>query len=382
MGDCTHCVRPKSRRSSKNFFLRYFRVHLVARRSVWRSSLREPSVSRTLTQQRQAKFAWSQRRKLLTGPAGGKRKKLCFWSRPSSKVKHSIASFSRSGLRRVTVQRSSGTYTRRPPPFLAQIGPDDRTNTLEWRESCSLLSWFAAKFQKNRRLCFVDCSKEVVLSSRIWQQCCAHSIGKCSEMKGVHVVVVVRQYQCPGKRRRSKNWCGFQESPPKGAETWTPSKGFPIGRAAWTSRPGRVSLRCFGKQGGWWERSGYRRVVYVTGRVVGVGCTNRLAGGDKAYWRALCSSKNRCCPMTMHALSRWQRMPFDLSSLNKGTSCRRSFCSGRLKSSFKNISVPLSFFRADMTAVLVTLFFVRTRRGRGRGDTDAGIDLSFAGVWG
>ena len=110
------------------------------------------------------------------------------------------------------------------------------------------------------------------------------------------------------------------------------------------------------------------------GEVVGVGCTNRLAGGDKAYCRALCSSKNRCCPMTRHALSRWQRMPFDLSSLNKGTSCRRSFCSGRLKSSFKNISVPLSFFRADMTAVFVALFFVRTRRGRGRGDTDAGIE--------
>ena len=94
-----------------------------------------------------------------------------------------------------------------------QVGPDDRTKTLESRESCSLLSWFAAKFRKNRRLCFVGCPKEVALSSRICQQYCAHSIGKCSEMKGVHVVVVVRQYQCPGKRKRSKNWCGFQERP-------------------------------------------------------------------------------------------------------------------------------------------------------------------------
>ena len=99
VGDCTHCVhvRPKSRKSSINFVPAVFRVHLVVRRSVWRSSLREPSVSRTLIQQRQAKFAWSQRRKLLTGPAGGngKRQKF-FWSRESSKVKHSIASFSRS----------------------------------------------------------------------------------------------------------------------------------------------------------------------------------------------------------------------------------------------------------------------------------------------
>ena len=110
-----------------------------------------------------------------------------------------------------------------------QIGPDDRTNTLEWRESCSLLSWFAAKFQKNRRLCFVDCPKEVVLSSRICQQCCAHSIRKCSEMKGVHVVVVVRQYQCPGKRKRSKNWCGFQESPRRAPKRGPPRRASLLG---------------------------------------------------------------------------------------------------------------------------------------------------------
>ena len=54
------------------------------------------------------------------------------------------------------------------------------------------------------------------------------------------------------------------------------------------------------------------------GEVVGVGCTNRLAGGDKAYCRALCSSKNRCCPMTRHALSRWQRMPFESKLLEQG----------------------------------------------------------------
>ena len=59
-----------------NFVPAVFRVHLVVRRSVWRFSLREPSVSWTLIQQRQAKCAWSQRRKPLTGPAGGKRQKF------------------------------------------------------------------------------------------------------------------------------------------------------------------------------------------------------------------------------------------------------------------------------------------------------------------
>ena len=94
-----------------------------------------------------------------------------------------------------------------------QVGPDDRTNTLESRESCSLLSWFAAKFRKNRRLCFVGCPKEVALSSRICQQYCTHSIGKCSEMKGVHVVVVVHQYQCPERESGRKKWCGFRSVP-------------------------------------------------------------------------------------------------------------------------------------------------------------------------
>ena len=150
-----------------------------------------------------------------------------------------------------------------------QIGPDDRTNTLEWRESCSLLSLFAAKFRKNRRLCFVDCPKEVVLSSRICQQCCAHSIGKCSEMKGVHVVVVVRQYQCPGRESGRKIGVVFRRVPRRAPKRGPPRRASLLGGAAWTSRPGRVLLRCFGKQGGWWERSGYRRVVYVTGRSLG-----------------------------------------------------------------------------------------------------------------
>ena len=207
----THCVRPKSRRSSMNFVPAVFRVHLVVRRSVWRSSLREPSVSWTLIQQRQAKCAWSQRRKPLTGPAGGKRQNFSGQER----VRRSNIRLPRF-LDRVYVESQ---YKGHPVHTLGdllrflQVGPDERTKTLESRESCSLLSWFAAKFRKNRRLCFVGCPKEVALSSRICKQYCAHSIGKCSEMKGVHVVVVVRQYQCPGKRKRSKNWCGFQERP-------------------------------------------------------------------------------------------------------------------------------------------------------------------------
>ena len=54
------------------------------------------------------------------------------------------------------------------------------------------------------------------------------------------------------------------------SENVDPLEGPPIDREAWTSRPGRVLPRCFKKQGGWWERSRYRRVVYVTGRSLGV----------------------------------------------------------------------------------------------------------------
>ena len=186
VGDCTHCVRPKSRRSSMNFVPAVFRVHLVVKRSVWRSSLREPSVSWTLIQQRQAKCAWNQRRKPLTGPAGGKRQKNFLVKREFEGQTFDCLVF----LDRVYVESQ---YKGHPVHTLGdllrflQVGPDERTKTLESRESCSLLSWFAAKFRKNRRLCFVGCPKEVALSSRICKQYCAHSIGKCSEMKGVHV---------------------------------------------------------------------------------------------------------------------------------------------------------------------------------------------------
>ena len=147
-----------------------------------------------------------------------------------------------------------------------------------------------------------------------------------------------------GKEKAVEKLVWFSGESPEGRRNVDPLEGPPywegsLDFAGWASFASM--LRKTGRVVG---EVGLSSGCICDGEVVGVGCTNRLAGGDKAYWRALCSSKNRWCPMTRHALSRWQRMPFDLSSLNKGTSCRRSFCSGRLKSSFKNISVPLSFF--------------------------------------
>ena len=153
MGDCTHCVRPKSRRSSKNFVPAVFPGPSGCQEECLAfKSPRTVSIA-ALTQQRQAKFAWSQRRKLLTGPAGGKRKKLCVSGQERAR---------RSNIRlphfldRVYVEsQHKGHPVHTPGDLLRflQIGPDDRTNTLESRESCSLLSWFAAKLRKNRRLC-------------------------------------------------------------------------------------------------------------------------------------------------------------------------------------------------------------------------------------
>ena len=185
-----------------------------------------------------------------------------------------------------------------------------------------------------------------------------------------------------GKEKAVEKLVWFSGESPEGRRDVDSLEGPPywegsLDFAAWASfasmlrKTGRVvgevglSSGCIMWRGGRW------------GRVYEQACWRRqsVLAGSLLLEKSMLSNDEAC---SVEA----QRMPFDLSSLNKGTSCRRSFCSGRLKSSFKNISVPLSFFRADMTAVFVTLFFVRTRRGRGRGDTDAGIDLSFAGVWG
>ena len=74
-------------------------------------------------------------------------------------------------LDRVCVESQYKGYPVHTPGDLLrflQVGPDDRTKTLESRESCSLLSWFAAKFRKKQKIVFRrlpkrSCSKWQIL---------------------------------------------------------------------------------------------------------------------------------------------------------------------------------------------------------------------------
>ena len=122
---------------------------------------------------------------------------------------------------------------------------------------------------------------------------------------------------------------------------------------------GQVLHLCYEIPGGWWEgsfqvvtrsssgwsvRMGLRAAIE---RTVGLVAPRRI---DAARWRDMLGWGGSKCPSFE---APWTEDP--------GTSCRRIFCSARHKSSLKSMSVPLSYFRADMTSVFVTLLFVRTR---------------------
>ena len=53
------------------------------------------------------------------------------------------------------------------------------------------------------------------------------------------MVVVVRQYQCPGKRKRSKNWCGFRGVPRRAPKRGPPRRASLLG--------GQLGLRGLGE---------------------------------------------------------------------------------------------------------------------------------------
>ena len=167
VGDCTHCVRPKLRRSSMNF------CSCGISGSIWLSG---GVFGVQVSENRQYRGLWFM---ISSGKQSshGVKEGSCWLVRRAVTEKKSYSG--QEGVRRSNIRlprfldwvnvesQYKGHPVHTPGDLLRflQVGPDDRTNTLESRESCSLLSWFAAKFRKNRRLCFVGCPKKVALST-------------------------------------------------------------------------------------------------------------------------------------------------------------------------------------------------------------------------